>query len=64
METQQWWFKIETYHGNVTILITQHRSLHIMCQGLMSEAVINFRIQGYCSGRVISHQYVRERLSR
>jgi len=64
METQWWWFKIETYHGNVTILFIQHRSLHIMCQGLMSEAVINFQIQGYCSGRVISHQYVWERLSR
>jgi len=64
METQQWWFKIVTYHGNVTILFKQHRSLHIMCQGLMSEGVINFWIQGYCSGRVISHQNVRKCLSR
>jgi len=46
METLQWWFKIETYHGAVTILVIQHRSLHVMCKDLMSEAVINFWIQG------------------
>jgi len=45
METRQWWFKTETYHGNVRILFIQHRSLSIMCKDLMSEAVINLRIQ-------------------
>ena len=44
MERRQGWFKTETYHGNVTILFIQHRSLHIMCKDLMSEAVITFRI--------------------
>jgi len=46
METRQWWFKIETYHGTVTILFIQHGSSHIICKDLMSETVINFRIQG------------------
>ena len=44
METRQyctWCFKIETYNGNVIILCLQHRILHFMCKGLMSEAVIN-----------------------
>ena len=45
METQQWWFKIETYHENVAILFTQHRSLHITYKYIMSEAVIHFWIQ-------------------
>jgi len=45
METRQyytWWFVIETYHGNVTILCLQHRSLHFVCKDRMNEAVINF----------------------
>ena len=46
METRRWWFKIETYHGNVTILVVQHTT-HIMCKDLMSEALVNFRMQEY-----------------
>ena len=46
METRQWWFKIETHRVTVKVLFIQHGSLHIMCNDLMSEEVINFRIQG------------------
>jgi len=46
METQQWRFQIETYHVTVTILFIQHGSSYTMCIDLMSEAVIDFGIQG------------------
>jgi hypothetical protein len=49
METRRyytWWFKIETYHGNVTILFLQHRTLHFMCKDLTSGAAINIPDSG------------------
>ena len=46
MEIRHWWFKIETYHGTVTILFIPHGSSHTICVDLMSEVVIDFRIQG------------------
>ena len=42
METRQWWFKIETYHGNVPVLFSQHT----MCKDIMNGAVVNYFIYG------------------